>query len=289
MRIDLHTHSTASDGTDGPGQLVAESRRARLDVIAVCDHDNFASVLPAQECGRQVGLSVLNGLELSCCLAEPLGGRLREVHLLGYGCRHDDQELGEELTRLRAGRLGRVGEICDRLGALGLSITEDDVLAQAAGSPSVGRPHIADVLVGKGFVADRRQAFDEYLGDGKPAFVPRYYTPLRVGIGLVQRSGGVAVVAHAWGPGSRAALPLHVLAELVTDAGMDGVEVDHPDHGVEVRLLLGTFTNRLGLIRTGSSDYHGTGKTGNALGTCTTAEDQYERLVEKIDRRGGQR
>ncbi len=289
MRIDLHTHSTASDGTDGPDQLVAAAQRAELDVIAVCDHDNFAAVLPAQRRGQQVGVTVLNGLELSCCLAEPDGGPVRQVHLLGYGCRHDDVELGEELQRARAGRFGRVGAMCDRLTALGLAITEDEVLAQAADSPSIGRPHIADVLVSKGYVADRRQAFDEYLGDGKPAYVSRYYTPLQTGVALVHRAGGVAVVAHAWGPGSRAALPLHVLTGLVADAGLDGVEVDHPDHNDDVRAVLGALTTELGLIRTGASDYHGAGKTGNDLGSCTTGVEQFERLVAEIDRRGGRR
>ena len=281
MLIDLHTHSTTSDGTDSPTKVVDNAQRVGLGVIALTDHDTFDGLDEARARGERLALRVLNGLEMS---TTRLG---HEVHVLGYGCRHDEPALQDELTRLRQGRSGRIAAMCERLSAMGMLITEAEVLAQAAGAPSVGRPHVADVLVNKGYVVDRRQAFDQYLADDKPGFVPRYYTPLEAAIDLIQGAGGAAVLAHAWGRGGREVLPVEVIEALVRDHGLDGIEVDHQDHDQTVRATLGALADDLGLIKTGSSDYHGWGKTNFDLGCNTTAEDQLGRLLTVIGERGG--
>ena len=282
MRIDLHTHSATSDGTDTPTGLVLAAVAAGLDVIALTDHDTFDGIPEAQEAGRRAGLEVLGGIELSC---EHDG---RPVHLIGYGCDRSASPLLDELVRLRAGRAGRLQAMVDRLAALGLRLTVDEVLARAGVSPSVGRPHVADVLVDKGYVADRAEAFRDYLADGRPGFVPRYSTPLGRGIDLIHRAHGVAVIAHPWGRGNREVMTAPYLESLVRSHGLEGIEVDHQDHDPETRSLLFAMGGRLGLIRTGSSDYHGRGKTDHDLGCNLTRPSAYRDIVRRIGERGGE-
>ena len=281
MRIDLHTHSTVSDGTDTPTGLVLAAVAAGLDVIALTDHDTFDGVLEAQEAGRRAGITVLSGIEISC---EHAG---RPVHLVGYGCERSSPRLLTELARVRSARAERLPAMVGRLSALGLEITVDDVLAEAGASPSVGRPHVADALVGKGFVADRAEAFRVYLAEGRPGYVPRYSIPLEQGIDLVHGAHGVAVIAHPWGRGNRDVLTAPYLESLVRGHGLEGIEVDHQDHDAATRSLLFEMGGRLGLIRTGSSDYHGLGKHDHDLGCNLTRASAYRDIVRRIGERGG--
>lgn len=263
MRIDLHTHSSVSDGTDAPGELVAAAAASGMDVIALCDHDTFDGLDAAGMAGRRLGVQVVRGIEVS---AEHHG---TSVHLLGYGCRVDDEPLGQELARIRTGRTGRVPTMLARLAAAGMPI--DDVLPGIVGdSPSVGRPHLADAMVAKGYVSDRTEAFDRYLADGGPLFVGRYAAPLERALDLIRAAGGAAVIAHPWGRGSRDLLAAGLLAELAGAGRLDGVEVDHQDHDPATRRELRQLATRLGLLVTGSSDYHGTGKQDHELGCNTT-------------------
>lgn len=274
MRIDLHTHSLVSDGTDTPAALIEHAADAGLDAVALTDHDTFDGLPEAIAAGRTLGVEVLGGLEFSTRFAG------RSVHLLGYGPDTQDVPLNAELARVREGRDGRVPAMVERLTQAGLPLTLAEVLAQAGGA-SVGRPHIADALIARGYVADRDQAFQEWLHDGGPAFVDRYATPIVEAIRLVGAAGGVAVIAHPWSRGAAAVLTEPVLAELAA-AGLAGLEVDHPDHDADQRAELRAIAARLGLLVTGSSDHHGTGKTRNPLGVCTTAPDVYAAIKARI-------
>lgn len=280
MRIDLHTHSLVSDGTDTPTQLVRKAAEAGLGAIALTDHDTFDGLREAKLAGESAGVEVLGGLEMST----DLGGK--SVHLLGYGCDPHDHALLDELARVRVGRSDRVPAMVAKLTELGMPLTVDDVLAQAGGA-SLGRPHLADALVAKGYVSGRDEAFELFLYEGGPAYVDRYSTPLTTAIDLVHGARGVAVLAHPWGRGRRADLPAPYLTELAYEHRLDGVEVDHPDHDAETRAALRTLASGLGLLATGSSDYHGLGKTRNPLGVETTPEETYAEVVRRIRSRGG--
>lgn len=281
MRIDLHTHSRVSDGTDSPTRLVMAAREAGLDVIALTDHDTFDGITEAMAAGRRIGVRVVPGIELS---TERDG---HSVHLLGYGCDPANRALAEELVRIREGRSGRIPAMCEALTAAGCPVTVDDVLKAAQGSPSVGRPHVADALIARGHVGTRNEAFDRFLAEGKPGYVHRYACPLPLAIDLVHDAGGVAVLAHPWGRGRREVLPAPFIEDLVREHGLEGIEVDHEDHDVETRSLLFEMGARLGLIRTGSSDYHGSGKKGHPLGINLTRKSAFNELLARIRLRGG--
>ncbi|GAB3821471.1 PHP domain-containing protein [Tessaracoccus terricola] len=277
MRIDLHTHSRVSDGTDTPTELVAAAAAAGLDVVALTDHDTFDGLPEALAAGERFGVQVFPGIEIST----ELDGA--SVHLLGYGCDETDPALAAELARNREGRDGRLPLMCARLAAAGVPVTMEEVLAAAAGAPSLGRPHFADALVAKGHVRDRREAFDLYLAEGRPGFVHRYSTPLARAIDLVHVAGGAAVVAHPWGRGSARLLTPPVVEDLAFQHGLDGIEVWHADHDDAERVELRALAQRLGLVATGSSDYHGTGKRDHPLGLNTTTPEAFEELLRAMN------
>jgi 3',5'-nucleoside bisphosphate phosphatase len=276
MRIDLHTHSSISDGTDTPSGLVDRAKQVGLDVVALTDHDTFAGLDEAVSRGEQVGIQVVRGMELSC------SRNGQSVHLLAYGADPAFPHLAAELSKVRGSRMGRLAGVLQRLAALGVPVTEEQVLAEVGESPSVGRPHIADAMVKAGHVADRTEAFDRFLADGGPAHVPRYAIPVERGVELVHEAGGVAVIAHPWGRGREHILPPDVLGRLTNERGLDGIEVDHQDHDPDTRARLRALAGELGLLATGSSDYHGTGKLDHDLGCNTTDPDVFDRLIERI-------
>ncbi|MGI3785113.1 MAG: PHP domain-containing protein [Janthinobacterium lividum] len=276
MRIDLHTHSNVSDGTDTPAELVVAAHEAGLDVVALTDHDTFDGLDRAVAAGREHGVEVVRGMELSCMRQG------QSVHLLAYGADPEAAALAEEMVRVREGRTGRLRPVLDLLAGLGVPVSEEEVMAQVGSSPSVGRPHIADALVEAGWVADRTEAFDRFLADGGPAHVGRYAIEVGHGIDLVHAAGGVAVIAHPWGRGRAALLPVAYLTELVEEHRLDGIEVDHQDHDAETRVELRALADRLGVLGTGSSDYHGTGKVDHDLGVNTTRPDVYDELRKRI-------
>lgn len=281
MRIDLHTHSSVSDGTDAPAELAPAAAASGVDVIALCDHDTFDGLDEAVAAGTQCGVRVLRGIEISAA------HRGVSVHLLGYGCRADDQPLAAELARIRRGRSGRIPAMLANLAAVGMPISPDVLAKHVGASPSVGRPHLADAMIELGYVADRTEAFDVWLADDKPIFVPRYATRLEVGLDLIRGAGGVAVIAHPWGRVSRDQVPPELLAELAASGRLDGVEVDHQDHGAATRAELRMLAGRLGLLATGSSDYHGTGKTDHDLGCNTTSPEVLDAIESRVAARGG--
>jgi 3',5'-nucleoside bisphosphate phosphatase len=276
MRIDLHTHSSVSDGTDTPEELVRKAAAAGLDVVALTDHDTFDGLNAAVAEGQRIGVQVLRGMELSCSR----GGD--SVHLLAYGANPLNADLIAELALVRGGRKGRLAGVLMKLAELGVPVSEAEVMAQVGDSPSVGRPHIADAMIKAGHVRDREEAFDRFLAEGGPAHVQRYAIELERGIDLVHAAGGVAVIGHPWGRGREHVLPPALLSALAAEHGLDGVEVDHQDHDASTRAQLRTLAAELGLLVTGSSDYHGTGKLDHDLGCNTTAPEVYDDLIGRL-------
>ncbi len=277
MRIDLHTHSDRSDGTLSPREVVQAAGGAGLDVVGLTDHDTAEGWLEAQEAADQAGITLVPGMEISC---EHAG---RSVHLLAYFPDPGHQPLQEALRLVLEGRDLRMPRVCARLRGLGVDIDEAEVARRAGDAVAIGRPHIADTLVDLGVVAHRDEAFDRFLSPGRPAYVHRYAAPLEEMLGTVQDAGGVPVLAHPWGRADASALRAEGLAHL-QELGLAGIEVDHQDHDADQRRALRGIARELGLVVTGSSDFHGAGKVDHDLGCNTTAPAELERLVALADR-----
>ena len=271
MRIDLHTHSTRSDGTETPRDLVRAAHAAGLDVVAITDHDTTAGWDEAAAAAAVVGIELVRGMELSTRHGN------RSVHLLAYLTDPTDADLLAETERVVAGRRDRVPMLLEKLTAAGIELTAEDVDRATPPGAVTGRPHVADALVARGAVASRDEAFATVLGPNGPGFVRRYATPLLEAIELVAHAGGVTVLAHPWARSSREVLDEATIAAL-REAGLTGVEVDHQDHDEEARRALRGVAGDLDLVVTGSSDWHGLGKTGHELGCNTTDPGQYARL-----------
>jgi 3',5'-nucleoside bisphosphate phosphatase len=272
MRIDLHTHSTASDGTLRPAELVAAAADAGLDVFALTDHDTTggwdeaAGALPR-------GLTLVRGAELSCRWygvqpAIPL-------HMLAYLFDRGYAPLADEMARVRDARITRAGRMVDLLNADGFDLTRSEVEAFAAGG-TVGRPHVAQALVQRGLVASVTEAFaPHWLGERYR--VPKEDTDVFQAVRLVREAGGVAVFAHPRATRRGRVVPDELIAQLAA-AGLFGLEADHEDHSSEERANVTALARRLNLVVTGSSDFHGKNKSVG-LGAFTTDPEVYARIV----------
>ena len=274
MRIDLHTHSNRSDGTDPVPVLMTHAQQAGLDVIALTDHDTADGWVEARQAAEELGIGFVPGLEISCKLTGI------SVHLLAYLPDASYPPLAKDLQVIRDGRTERIPTIVARLNSIGVPLTVEEVLAQATGTPSVGRPHVADALVANGTVANRTEAFDLYLADGRAGHVSHYALEPGHAIDLVREAGGVPVIAHPWGRSSYKVMTEENLATLVTEHGLAGIEIDHQDHSPESRTALRAIARNLGIFYTGSSDHHGAGKIDHELGVNSTEPEQLERLLE---------
>jgi 3',5'-nucleoside bisphosphate phosphatase len=270
--IDLHSHTTASDGLCSSAELVRHAADRDVAVLAVTDHDTVAGVPAATEAGRELGVRVVAGIELG---AESDG---RSVHILGLFLDQGSPELLTTLRALVTERVDRARAMVERLRALGHDITFGDVLRHAGGEV-IARPHVARALIDAGSIAKVHEAFTpELIADGGLAYVPRRTLSPRDAIALIGRAGGVAVVAH---PGvghhtGEAAQGSEALIRRLASDGLTGVEVDHPDHDPILRDRLRELAAELGLIATGGSDFHH--MDGPWLGTCTTSEAAFEAL-----------
>jgi len=268
VRIDLHVHSSASDGTDPPAEVARRAAAAGLDVVALTDHDTMAGIAPAAA-ALPPGLTLVPGLELSCV------GDGRSMHLLGYLCDPGDPALAAETALIRDDRVHRARAMVARLRELGAPVTWEQVAA-LAGDAVVGRPHIARALAEAGVVATPADAFSaEWIADGGRAHVGRYAPDAARGIALVRAAGGVPVLAHPRSPGYE--ITDEVIAGLAA-AGLAGLEVFHPDHDHSERMRLTQLANSLDLVMTGGSDDHGS-FNDSGLGSETTPPEQYERLL----------
>ena len=274
MRIDLHTHSHRSDGTESPADLVKRALTEGLDVLGLTDHDTTEGWEEAAEAAESAGLRLVRGIEVSCVFAG------YGVHLLAYLPDPTYPPLGRELQRVLDGRNSRLPATLERLRALGIDIDVHDVRRVAGETAAMGRPHVADALVELGVVRDRNEAFNTYLGPQGPAYVHRYAADLEDMIGTVVAAGGVTVLAHPWASRhNHSALDAAGIARL-REVGLSGLEVDHEDHDPATRAALRAVAGDLDLVVTGSSDYHGLGKVDHDLGRNTTAPDQLDRLLD---------
>ncbi len=242
--VDLHVHSTASDGELAPAEVVARAAAAGLAAVALTDHDTVGGVPAAIEAGRRLGLRVVAGCEFS--VAAPWG----EMHVLGYFLPADSKELEDFLVRCRTDRERRGRAMVERLHRIGLALSEEDVLAEADGG-AVGRPHVARALMRRGHVGSVSEAFDRYLGRGRPGFVEKALPTFLDVAELVHHVGGVVSAAHLKDRGTRA-----VLQQLQAE-GLDAVETRHPSHDPDVRARLTDLALSLKLLRSGGSDWHG--------------------------------
>jgi 3',5'-nucleoside bisphosphate phosphatase len=242
-RIDLHMHSTASDGSQPPEGVVAQALAAGVSAIALTDHDTVAGVTRARAAAEGTALHVVAGVELSAYQGD------EESHLLGLHL-SDLDAMERDLEAFRDARRTRGEQMVERLNAIGVKITFDDVLEAAAGG-AIGRPHVAKALVENGWARDNRDAFDRYLGAGRPAFLDKRRLSLREAIDMVHQCGGIAVLAHPGGEGTLARLTA------LKAMGLDGVEVLHPSHSAEDRKRLLALADALALVPSGGSDSHG--------------------------------
>ena len=306
MRADLHVHSSASDGTDSPAEVMRRAAAAGLDVVALTDHDTVAGHAEARQAlaGLPTSLTLLPGMELSCRLdgpsrgvpggmkgSSPRGQQSRgvpggssprgqqSVHLLAYLFDPDQPDLAAELSRIRDDRVLRAQAMVRRLAELGVDISWDQVAA-IAGPAVIGRPHIARAMAASGAIASPREAFTrDWIADGGRAYVGRYaLAPVRA-IGLVRGAGGVAVLAHP-----RAGRDTLVSDEQIAGlaaVGLAGVEVFHPDQSDTERAGLLALATDLGLVATGGSDDHGT-LTGHRIGCETTDAGAYQALTSRV-------
>lgn len=246
QHADLHTHTKASDGTCEPAENVRLAKEAGLNALAITDHDTVAGVPEALAAGKELGIEVIPGVEVSSV------GRGQDIHVLGYFIPYEDSAFQERLVGLRETRHERNQLLIAKLQELGIPITLESVYRRKQGTDkNIGRPHIAEELIELGIVATIEEAFEKYLGKGAAAYVnPPRITPQEA-IRLIQDAGGAAVLAH---PG------LYDDDELVQELiafGLDGIEVNHPDNTEEQRLLYSTWAKEHGLVMTGGSDFHG--------------------------------
>jgi predicted metal-dependent phosphoesterase TrpH len=272
VRIDLHTHSSASDGTESPAEVMAAAARAGLDVVALTDHDTTSGWDEAAAAAVEVGVALVRGTEVS---ARSHG---ISIHVLSYLQDPTHPGLLVELERTRAARERRGRAMVDLL-AEDYPLTWDDVLAQTAPGTVVGRPHIADALVAAGVLPDRSAAFASMLSGRAKYYVP-YYAPTAVDtVRAVRAAGGVPVFAHP-GAEARGRIVSDDVFDELAEAGLAGLEIEHRDHSPEQRARLRAIAARLGLLVTGSSDYHGVGKE-NVLGENLTAPDVLAAIEEQ--------
>lgn len=269
--IDLHTHSSVSDGTESPGEVIRQAAKAGLDVVALTDHDTTAGWAEAAAAARETGITLIPGIEFSSQLNHA------SVHVLGYLIDPANEVMLAEMQQVREARVSRAERMVQMIGG-DHDLDWNDVLAVTEPGATVGRPHIADALVAKGIVESRVAAFETIL-HWRGGYYVAHYAPGPVdAIRLVRRAGGVPVLAH---PGSRGKRTMDraILEELV-DAGLGGLEIGHRENDADSRAFLQSVAASHDLIVTGSSDYHGAGKP-NRLGEHTTAPSQLRRILEQ--------
>ena len=277
MSIDLHVHTKASDGLYSPADIVKMAVSAGVSVLGIADHDTVNGIDAALAAASEKGLELIPGVEINSYNGDA------EYHILGYFIDHKSSELRGVLEELRAARIQRMHRIVSKLGMIGITVEPPEILALAE-SGTVGRPHIARALVRKGYASSIREAFDRYIGEGKPAYAPRSkLTPVEA-IKIITRAGGLAALAH---PG------LWRADELIPQLaawGVVGIEVYSPDHTAKQVARYHDIARSLGLIALGGSDFHGWGDpAGNKIGMAATPPEEFARLRDMARKQRGHR
>jgi 3',5'-nucleoside bisphosphate phosphatase len=266
--VDLHVHSTASDGTRPADEVVREAKRVGLAAIALTDHDTLDGIGPATQAGAELGVRVVPGIELSAVEGDS------ETHILGLHL-SDTRRLEAQLVALRDMRRGRAERIVSRLNELGVRIEFAAVLEQANGG-AIGRPHVARAMIAEGWAVDFRDAFDRYLGSGRPAFVAKERLTIVDAIAAIHGAGGLAVLAHPGQGGTRERI------EGFARAGIDGIEIRHPSHTPDDVARLTALVDFFGLVPSGGSDWHGAAEGSRTLGMMRIPEAWLERQDARI-------
>ncbi len=272
LHIDLHIHSTFSDGNFTPEEIVNHAKNAGLAAISITDHDNTDGTPSAITAGKELGVEVVPGVELS---VEPESPQDEEIHILGYYVDWKDESFQQKLRHFRKARRERAHHILENLARLGIKI-DPQQLFEVAGKGSVGRMHVAKVLRDEGFVNYVQEAFDLYLAYGKPAYVPKLRLSSQEAITLISGIGGISVIAHPiYGGSSRE------IIQKLKSLGLDGIEVYYPNHKPEDVKKFGSWANEFGLLVTGGSDCHGGTVNGEVLmGNLGLGYDLLARLKE---------
>jgi predicted metal-dependent phosphoesterase TrpH len=242
-KIDLHSHTNYSDGFNSPKELIDKAKDKGIDVLSITDHDNLAAINEATEYGKEVGIEIIPGVEISSDIMD------REIHILGYFVEPGNFELERYLEFFRAERLKRADRIVKKLNILGISLKLDDVLKIAHNS-AIGRPHIAQAMVEGRFINSYYEAFNKYIGNGCIAYEKKVHVSPRSAFKIISDSGGLSFIAH---PGI---MPEHILKELI-ESGVDGLEVIHPSHTPQLVKFYRGIANEYFLLESGGSDYHG--------------------------------
>lgn len=266
--VDLHTHSTASDGTLAPEGVIEAAKRCGLTALALTDHDTIDGVHVARSEGDRLGVRVIAGVELSAFQDE------HEVHLLALHLTHLEA-LEKRLSELRASRYTRAQKIVEKLNSLGIPLTLDEVLQQANGG-AVGRPHVARALIARGVVHDFRDAFVKYLGNAGSAFVAKEHFSIEDAIAIAHEAGALAIWAHPGDGGRRERL------EPLIAAGLDGLEIKHPSHSSEDIKRLQALADFFNLVPSGGSDWHGAPDGSRRLGIMNVPIEWLERQDERV-------
>jgi predicted metal-dependent phosphoesterase TrpH len=278
--VDLHCHSTASDGTLAPAAVVRLAQRSGLSALSLTDHDTIGGIEEAAAEAALLGLDFLPGIEISCEFARGT------MHLLGYGIDPASTVLRDLTRRLIEARDDRNPRIIRKLNELGVAITMQEVEAES-GDGVVGRPHIAAILVRKGYVSSIKQAFDKYLGTGALAYFDKERILPREAFDLVHRSGGLPVLAHPVQLRAENDAQLERIIKDCADMGLIGLEVIHSDHTAELVDKYSKLADKLGLLKTGGSDFHGSNKTNIQLGIANgrrVPREWFDALVARADR-----
>lgn len=275
--IDLHTHTTFSDGTDTPTQLINKALAAGITTIALTDHDSISGWQEATSALRP-GISLVPGAEVSCQTLDGIS-----VHILGLLFDPSNTTLIDTLEKTRENRYGRMEKIIAKINEAGIDISMSDVLEQLSDGATLGRPHLADALVKKGVVASREEAFTQMLHNHSKYYVSHYSPTPETVIKLIKEAGGVSVIAHPMASHRGRTISLDTFGSLI-QAGLDGIEVNHRDHSAEEKTQLIALARDSKLVMTGASDYHGNGKL-NLLGEYTTEPEQWQKLEERANAR----
>jgi 3',5'-nucleoside bisphosphate phosphatase len=266
--VDLHAHSTASDGSRLPADVVREAKKAGLAAIALTDHDTIDGIAEAVSTGREIGVRVVPGVELSAVEGDV------ETHILGLHL-SDTREMESRLVALREMRRSRAERIVKRLNELGVRIEFASVLEQSAGG-AIGRPHVARAMIAEGWAVDFRDAFERYLGNGKPAYVGKERLAIVDAIGLIHRAGGLAILAHPAHGATRDRIAMFA------QHGMDGVEVRHPSHSAEDIARIMALVEHFSLVPSGGSDWHGATDGPRTLGTMRVPAEWLSRQDRRV-------
>jgi predicted metal-dependent phosphoesterase TrpH len=272
--IDLHLHTTASDGLCEPAVLVDLAWRAGIRTMSVTDHDTVAALSEVERAATASGIALVNGIEITAVHDG------RDVHVLGYFFDRDDAALASFLEQQRADRIRRVGEMADKLADLGKPVDRAALMAPRKRGRSVGRPMVAHALVRAGHVIDTRQAFDQLIGEGKPAFVRRCGPSPADVVGIITRAGGITSLAH---PGL---LKRDDLIPSMVAAGLTAIEAFHSEHDAAITEHYLMFAERHDIVVSGGSDYHGEKERRKAaFGTIGLPQDRFERLKARVPAR----